>query len=117
MISHLFKYFLGSEAHGVQVEGSSGELVSWGHHVLDCPPETVVNVHHGQPRVWSQVAFVLLRRQSIVEYLDRVVSGASTRVRVVRNNPGESEGSNRVNHHKSSPSNLKQRKSRLNLLL
>ena len=91
MISHLFKYFLGSEAHGVQVEGSGGELLSWGHHVLDGPPQTVVNVHHGQPGVRSEVALVLLAGQSVVENLDCVVCGSSSGVGVVGNDPGEPE--------------------------
>ena len=80
----------------MQVEGSGGELISRGHHVLDCPPETVVNVHHGQPGVGPQVALVLLAGQSVVEDLDGIVCGSSARVRVVGNYPGEPEGENDV---------------------
>ena len=75
----------------MQVERSSGELVSRGHHVLDGSPQTVVNVHHGQPGVGPEVALVLLAGQSVVEYLYSVVRGASPGVGVVGNNPGESE--------------------------
>ena len=80
----------------MQVEGSGGELVSRGHHVLDGPPETVVNVHHGQPGVGPQVALVLLAGQSVMEDLDCIVCGSSARVRVVGNYPGEPEGENDV---------------------
>ena len=89
---YLFKYFLWSETHSVQVECSGGELVSRGHHVLDCPPQTVVNVHHGQPGVGSQVALVLLRGQSVVEDLDSIVRGSSAGMRVVGNNSWEPGG-------------------------
>ena len=75
----------------MQVECSGGELLSRGHHVLDGPPQTVVNVHHGQPRVRPQVALVLLAGQSVVEDLDSVVGGSSSRVGVVGNYPGEPE--------------------------
>ena len=75
----------------MEIEGSGGELISRGHHVLDGPPETVVNVHHGQPGVRPEVAVVLLAGQSVVEDLDCIVCGSSARVRVVGDNPGEPE--------------------------
>ena len=75
----------------MNIEGSRGELVPGRHHELDGSPETVVNVHHGQPGVGPEVALVLLAGQSVVEYLYSVVRGASPGVGVVGNNPGESD--------------------------
>ena len=50
------------------------------HHHL---PQAVVYVHHGQPGVGPQVALVDPRGQGIVEYLHCVVSGSSSRVRII----------------------------------
>ena len=52
-------------------------------------PQTVIDVHHGQPGVGPEVALVDPRSQSIVEYLDCIVCGAAARVRVIGDDPGE----------------------------
>ena len=46
-------------------------------------PEAVINVHHGQPGVWLEVALMDPGSEGIVEYLDCIVSCSSTRVRVI----------------------------------
>ena len=89
---HLLEYLLWGKADSVDIEGPGGESLPGGHHVLDGPPQTVVDVHHGQPGVGPQVALVLLAGQSVVKYLDSVVRGAPARVRVVGNNSRKSEG-------------------------
>ena len=91
MVTHLLEYLLWSKTDGVNIEGSGGELLPGGHHVLDGAPETVVDVHHGEPGVRPEVTLVLLAGQSVVEYLDSVVGGASPGVGVVGNDSGESE--------------------------
>ena len=93
LLTNLVKYFLGCEAHGVDIVCPGGELISRSQHVLDGSSETVINVHHGEPGVGSEVAAVSLRGQSVVEDLDRVVSGATPGVGVVADDAGEAETS------------------------
>ena len=77
----------------MDIVGSGGEPLPRCHHVLDGATETVVNVHHGQPGVGSEIALVHTRGQGVVEDLDSVVCGASARVRVVGDDAREAETS------------------------
>ena len=57
--------------------------------IIRMVPETVIDVHHGQPGVWPEVALVDPCSQGIMEYLDSIVCSAAARVRVIGDDSGE----------------------------
>ena len=67
----------------MHVVGAGGERGGGRQHELDGGLETVVNVHHGKAGVGAEVALVVAGGQRIVEYLYRVVRGATARMGVV----------------------------------
>lgn len=73
LLLELLGKFLGGEAHGVDVVGPHAQRVNWRLHHLQRGTQAVVNVHHGQPRVGSQVALKLATFDCIVENLDGIV--------------------------------------------
>ena len=90
---YLIKYFFWCEAHCMDIVSSGGQLLLWSHHVLNGASETVINVHHWQPGVRSEVTLVVTSGQSIMEYLDSIVSGAATRVGVIGDDTREPQTS------------------------
>jgi len=64
---------LGSEAHGVDIICPQGQLVVWYVHVLRDGAQAVVNVHHGEACVCSQVALVVAARQRVMEHLVGII--------------------------------------------
>lgn len=73
LLLELLGQLLGGEAHGVDVVGPHAQRVSWRLHHLQRGAQAVVDVHHGQPRVGSQVALKLAAFDCVVENLDGVV--------------------------------------------
>lgn len=65
--------FVWSEAHGIDVVRAHAEQVRGSLHDLQGGAQTVVDVHHGQPRVWLQVALELPGLDGIMEDLNSIV--------------------------------------------
>lgn len=73
LLLELLRQLLGGEAHRVDVVGPHAQGVGRRLHHLQGGAQAVVDVHHGQPRVGSQVALELARFDGVVENLDGVV--------------------------------------------
>lgn len=73
LLLHLRHELLRGEAHGVDIVGPHGEGFGRRLHHLQRGPQAVVDVHHGQPCVWLQVALELAGLHCIVEDLHGVV--------------------------------------------
>lgn len=73
LLLELLGQLLGGKAHGVDVVRPHAQRVRRRLHHLQRGAQAVVDVHHGQPRVGSQVTFKLARFDGIVEDLDGVV--------------------------------------------
>ena len=65
--------FLGSEAHSIDVVRPQTQLTLGHGHELDNGAQAVVNVHHGQASVGSQVTVVSAASQRVVKDLHCVV--------------------------------------------
>lgn len=65
--------FLWSEAHGIDVVGAHTERFRRRLHHLQRGSQTVINVHHGQPCIWLQVALKLAGLDGVVENLHGIV--------------------------------------------
>lgn len=64
---------LGREAHGVDVVGAHAQRLGRSLHHLQRGPEAVGDVHHGQPRVGTQVALKLTGLHCVMEDLHSIV--------------------------------------------
>lgn len=73
LLLHLQCQFIWSEAHGIDVVCPHAEEV-WGSlHDLQGGAQAVVDVHHGQPCVWLQVALKLPGLDGIMKNLNCIV--------------------------------------------